>query len=563
MAPLRIPPGLVLTAGCAVFVALSLVPLWTNSPTYDEGIHLSAAFAGLTRKDYRLVLEHPPLGRRLAALPLLFQKVSLPEEPKHWTSDSYWSYSFQFLYQCGNDADTLLRSGRLAMLFWPLLLIGAAYAWALDLFGPKGALLTLVLSVFNPTLLAHGHLVTTDTAVAALMLLSLAAYQRWLVRPSSRTAIECGLMVGGAIAAKLSGLLIVVALGLHLSWRLWKILFGAAPPLPGPKLRRGLEVALMIVVVELVLWGVYGFRFRASPDPAFDLRSVIVNPAWSSRLLGFPLLPESYSFGIANLNALSALGHPTFLLGEHSLHGWPAYFLFALLVKTPVAALLLFGAAAWAWMRRRSTALPGEGVLLLAATLLLAVSSLSHLQIGIRHILPIFGFLAVLAGGLFAGLPRFRDSIAAGLLATLVIGVLAASPSYLAYFNLPSRLFAAPHRMLVDSNLDWGQDLSRLKKYMESNRIATVKLGYFGSASPRHLRLDHQRLPALNLYSQHEPEWRAAAGFAPGDVVAVSATCYAGAYLEHPDFYRRALGHLQPEAVLGGSILVYRIPERR
>ena len=319
----------------------------------------------------------------------------------------------------------------------------------------------------------------------------------------------------------------------------------------------------MIVAAGLVLWGVYGLRYRGCAEPSFDLKSVVVSSGWSNPVLALPFLPESYSHGIANLSALATQGHNTFLLGRHSMTGWLGYFPFALLVKTPVPALVLFGAAAWAWVRRRARAAAGEGAILLATILFLAVASTSRLQIGIRHILPVYGFLAVLAGGLFLGVPRFRDSLAAALSATLAIGVVAAAPSYIAYFNLPSKLFADPHQMLVDSNLDWGQDLSRLKKYMDRQGIPTIKLAYFGSDSPRRLRLNHQRLPSLNLYAQHEPEWVASTALSPGDVVAVSATSFAGCYLDTPDLYRRALGHLKPDAVLGGSILVYRIPERR
>jgi hypothetical protein len=568
----RIRPAAILATGCLLFAALSAWALSGESCTYDEGIHLSSAYAGLTRRDFRLVVEHPPLGRRLAAIPLLFMKVRLPAEPEHWRPDTYWAYAFQFLYQCGNDPDDLLRAGRWAMLFWPLLLIGAVYAWSLELYGPKGGLLTLALTVFNPTLLAHGHLVTTDTAVSALMVLSLAGFQRWMAKPGVRTALACGVLIGGTLAAKLSGVLILVILGFMLGWRLWGIFLGAAAPLPGPKFRRSLETALMGVTAALVLWGAYGFRYKASDDPSFDMTHVVrsESPVGGAArlLLESHLVPEAYAYGFADLNAHAAMGHETFLLGFHSKHGWIGYFPFALLVKTPFPALLLYGWAILAWARRRPSGTGAEDSLPAAAAIFLMIAMTGSLQIGIRHILPVLGFLAVLAGGISGNsepnpFRRRRENSLAALAGLAASGVLVASPYYLAYFNFPSCVFLEPQEMLVDSNLDWGQDLGRLKRFMDREGIDSLKLGYFGGDSPRRLDLKHERLPARNLYSDREPEWRAATGVRPGDYVAVSATSYSGTYLEDTEYYRRLLGDLKPTKIIGGSILLFRIPEGR
>jgi hypothetical protein len=192
------------------------------------------------------------------------------------------------------------------------------------------------------------------------------------------------------------------------------------------------------------------------------------------------------------------------------------------------------------------------------------------MNIGIRHILPVHPFMLILAGGVAgvdAAAPwiRWKAGAVSGLVGTAVAGCLWAAPYFLAYFNLPSRAIAAPRFLLTDSNLDWGQDLGRLKKYMDRHGIPEVKLAYHGSASPRHLQLRHQVLPGLTWFTQyvrHEPEWKPAADLKSGDYVAISATSLVGLVLHDKDFYLRSYGELEPVAEIGGSILLYRIPDQ-
>jgi hypothetical protein len=165
--------------------------------------------------------------------------------------------------------------------------------------------------------------------------------------------------------------------------------------------------------------------------------------------------------------------------------------------------------------------------------------------------------LMILAGGA-ARMVR-RKAWLYVLLAGAISSGLLAAPHFLAYFNLPSTVIFERHEMLVESNLDWGQDLPGLKRWMDDNGVEEVKLAYFGSASPAHYGIRHQRLPGYNVYSSFEKEWPPARGVESGDWVAISATNLRGLYLSRKDAYERFLAE-EPVAAIGHSILIYRIP---
>jgi hypothetical protein len=254
-----------------------------------------------------------------------------------------------------------------------------------------------------------------------------------------------------------------------------------------------------------------------------------------------------------------------FAFGRVSESGWWWYFPAALFVKMPVPTLVLFGLGLWSFARRD----PGRGIhdehLLVPVVFFWILALQSHINIGIRHIYPTIPFLCVLAGAV--ELPRWMVPSRAGasavvlsLLSLTIVDIVASSPTHLAYFNAPARWIWSREAMLVDSNLDWGQDLGRLKSEVDRRGISRLKLAYFGTGSPRSLGLKHEVLAGSSLYVGREKEWRRARTLEPGDWVAVSATLYAGIFPDRPDLYRSLLGSLVPEARIGHSILLYHLP---
>jgi hypothetical protein len=575
------PPALLLGLSGGLFVVLSLWAMAGESSTFDEGVHLAAGYSYLDARDFRMNPEHPPLSKILSAIPLLFQSIRWPKDKDSWRSANEAIFEYQLLYQSGNDPGRMLFWGRLPTLFWALVLLSTTYAVSREFFGPRGGLLSLVLATFSPDLLAHGHLVTTDVAVTALMLLSLVAFWKFLGTPTIPWGLAAGVLLGGALGAKYSAVLLVPILGLVAVGRLLKTRMsgraaGSREGGPGGAparrwLRWGVCLGLFGFAAVATIWGLYGFRYGFSKDGTYEysIRMGESSSGLSSRAMSWAselrALPAAYLYGLAGVQEHSAGGHPAYALGRHSATGWWWYFPFAFLVKMPAAALVLLGWGIATAVRKGG----GKGIpvdLLLTPVIVYGVLAVaSHLNIGVRHLLPMYPLLFILAGGVDLSLAErpgaaWPRRLVLGLAGLVVAGTLASAPFFLAYFNVPSRLLFDRHEMLVDSNLDWGQDLGRLKAYLDQNGIPRVKLAYFGDASPRQVGLDHEVLPGNHSYSNYEPEWKPAREIGPGDVVAISASSLVGVGLPDPDVYRRAVRGLTPLAVVGHSILVYRIP---
>lgn len=573
----KLPSLILLSVVIAAFLCLSLVEMSGDSCTYDEGAHLAAGYGYAALQDYRLNPEHPPLAKILAAFPLLGQSFQFPMG-EDWVKADQYPLGFRFLYQSGNDSDRLLMWARLPTLLWGVVLLVAIYALSMELFGRPAALLSLLLAAFCPTILGHSHLVTTDVIVAVFVLLILVAFRNYVRNSGWRWAIYTGLLLGGALASKYSALMLVPLL---IAWATISTIKrhmdrqqsdGGEPPQqnrPGPLVRMAQGTGIMLLAIT-VLWGVYAFRYAPTLDDSFSF-------SWDDRRLkrdvvgrcillarDRQLLPESYLAGFWNVVSHSRAGHRAYALGEYSSVGWWWYFPFAFAVKAPLPTLILVGWGLWASVRCFRAGLH-QGLFLVPPLVLYGFAVLkSNINIGERHLLPLYPLLFVLAGSILVagiqGSGPIKRRYLAGILVALSVGdCLLSAPHFLSYFNLPARL-VRKDRLLADSSLDWGQDLRRLKRYMEEQGIGSVKLSYYGVASPRQAGLTHQALPGVAEYLRHEPEWARVDDWSPGDVVAVSARNYRGVILKDRHYYLRRFGDLKPIARVGDSILVFRIP---
>jgi hypothetical protein len=313
----------------------------------------------------------------------------------------------------------------------------------------------------------------------------------------------------------------------------------------------------------LVVWASYGFHARLSPDPA--VRAELVRPlesaqpgllqgavAWAGRAR---IVPEDYARGLLFVSEHSA-ARPTFLLGERRDSGFPSYFAVTFLLKTPIPLLLLTALALV-----RAPLLPRRDAWLvwLPVAVYLTATATRGLQIGQRHLLPIYPFLFLAAGEAAAALWAWRAPKGAWLAGALGLwyagGTLLQHPHHLAYFNELAGGPANGWRLLVDSNLDWGQDLKRLGEWTRANHVGKLKLSYFGSADPGYYGIESEALPGYT--SPHAA--RVTREIRPGDTVAVSATNLQGVYLEPQDRpLMERLRALRPVARIGYSIFVYR-----
>ncbi len=555
--------SLVLVAAIGVQVVLSLPVLRGSSATFDEGAHLPAGYTHLALGDHRLNPEQPPLVKLLAALPLLVAAPALHLDDVAWREARQWEFGRRFLYRW-NDADRLLFLGRLPIVGLASCLLLAVYLEARRRFGPRTAAAAVALAALSPDVLAHGTIVTTDLGFALFFFLAVTAFVRCLERTTAPRLLLAGLFTGAAFATKFSAPILVVVLGLL---ALFSVL---AAEDRGARLLRAVGLLVGVGAITLgVLWASYGFRHALSPDPAARAagRVALDAPAISPLLRAVAavgdagLVPEDYARGLVFVLTHSA-ARSTFLMGELSDRGFPQYFLMTFLLKTPLPLLLL---TALALARAPRLARRDALAVWLPVVAYVALTFTRGLQIGHRHLLPIYPFLFLAAGEAAGGLASGRGPSARrlpiGLALVVALGVwygagtLRVQPIPLAYFNELAGGPANGWRLLVDSNLDWGQDLKRLARWMRENQVPRLKLSYFGSADPAYYGIDAVALPGYR--APHAA--RLTREIAPGDVLAVSVTNLQGVYLDAED--RRLMARirtLSPIGRAGWSIRVYR-----
>jgi hypothetical protein len=553
------PLGLV-AAAVALQAGLSVHAMRGNSATFDEGTHLPAGYTHLALGDHRLNPEQPPLVKLLAAAPLVLVGPQMHATDVSWTEARQWEFGRRFLYRW-NDADRLLFLGRLPVVALASCLVVAVFLAARGRFGLPAAAAAALLAALSPDVLAHGALVTTDLGFALLFFLAVVAFERLQQRASAGRLFVAGLATAAAFATKFSApilLPVFVLLGLR------EALVEAPAGERRARLFRLAQQLGAIGAVALVgVWAVYGFRAPLSPDPA--VRAELARPLASAhsgvldRAVAFAgrtrLVPEDYARGLLFVTEHSA-ARPTFLLGERRDRGFPHYFATSFLLKTPLPLLLLiaFALARAPRLRRREAAL-----VWIPVVVYLAATATRGLQIGHRHLLPIYPFLFLAAGEAAAAMRAWRAPKGAAIAAALALwyagGTLVQHPHHLAYFNEIAGGSRNGWRLLVDSNLDWGQDLKRLAEWLRANPAPGLKLSYFGSADPAYYGIVSEALPGYT--APHAA--RITREIRPGDFLAVSATNLQGVYLEPDD---RALMErvraLRPLARIGFSIFVYR-----
>ncbi|HYO76460.1 MAG TPA: glycosyltransferase family 39 protein, partial [Thermoanaerobaculia bacterium] len=419
------------------------------------------------------------------------------------------------------------RSRRGNLLFLIAAVVGV-FLWAIQLAGPAVALIAAAIFASLPAVLAHAGVATTDTAGVAAFALSMAAMHYWLEVPSWRRTFLLAAAIGVGLVSKFSFPLFfaIGAVVMMLARRRFPLGRGA--------------VAHLLAFV--IVWGVYGWEHRrlARTDPrmAEAVTSFFGTPTVAERVR----LPASRFFaGLFAVQLHNREGHGAFLLGELRTDGWWYYFPVAVAVKTPLPALALAAAGIFLSIRRRA----GLNHIALIAAALLASTMTSRINIGVRHVLPLYAPMAILASYAVVELCRARYGrfIAAALCAWLAIGSALAHPDYLPWMNALAG--NRPQQVLLDSNFDWGQDIYRLTVECRKRGIHHLNANLFGTA-------DYNRLgmPTTGPIDPHtaSPGWYA---LSEGHVVA--------AQVHDPSAYRWLTEHYRFDRV-GKTIRLYRVP---
>jgi tetratricopeptide (TPR) repeat protein len=448
-------------------------------------------------------------------------------------------------------------AARFMALLWGVVLGVLLFLWAKEWLGFVPAVLALAFYTIEPNIGAHSQLVTTD--VAATCLIFGAVYFLW--RTARRPVITnvAGLVLSTSLAfvAKFSGILLIPILAILL---LAAVL---AKSRVDARLSAGI-LALTVVSVFATIWLSYDFRyepslarswlFRVHELPEIRARvPVLANVVeWVD---GRRLLPNAFSEGFLLSQGTARLS--AYLDGEVSSKGWPEYFLVAFLVKTPATMILFFLTGIVLMVRRRGTSLLDTAFIALPIIIFMGFAAASRINIGLRHILPVYPFVILIAAVGAREVLAWYKPIGRYVFATLMAAWMAmfvlVYPDLLTFFNLPAGGPSKGLNYLADSNLDWGQDLKSLKLWLDEKNIDRINLAYFGTADPSYYDIECTHLPGAPFFASESVTRPDLPGY-----VAISATILSGVYLEPPWrlFYRGFLNQ-EPVAVIGNSIRVY------
>ncbi|MGA2441768.1 MAG: hypothetical protein ABSH08_12485 [Tepidisphaeraceae bacterium] len=604
-------------AACAglltAFWAIASSAWLGKSAAFDEPFHFIGAWVQTHYGDFRCNPEDPPLWKYYVAA-----GTSKNDLPMDWQSP-LWNrmldsipaasvlYSDKLLYQSpGIDADKLLRAAHQRMVLLGVALGAAIAWWAWRLRGPLAAVVATAAFCFDPNFLAHSPIIKNDVPITLVFLLLMGAI--WLLGQRA-TPLRCAavvLLAGVALTTKFSGLLAIPVLAIALVCRSvinrpWPFLNWTLPTR-----RRRFSASLGLLVASILfgyfaIWACYGFRFGPSSDPSvkFDFKQPILDIAENEMQLRqdpvpaavsnaqlaqwvdqwkpdaivrigkvvneHHLLPQAWLFGFLYTYGTS-LARRAFLCGQIRVQGWWYYFPLAMLFKTPLATLigLMLAVAFWIGSARRSAEARDRWAvcaLVVAPIFYLTVAMRGNLNIGLRHVFPVYPFLFISLGIMAAQAhrrsPKLTRVVLVLLFAGLIAETVAAYPDYLPFFNVAAGGSRGGLRLLSDSNLDWGQDLPALARWQREHPDRQLYLCQFALPDPRYYGIHYVSMPGAYLEQEDE---KATSGLPP--VYAISAVALQGTYMPpelQRDIYDRFL-KTKPFEVLDGTIYLFNPP---
>jgi len=560
-----------------------------HSPTHAEPAFLASGLSHWKHGGFELYRVNPPLVRMIAAVPSVV--VGAAEDWSRIEHDPGSRPEFpvgeDFTRVNGARTIWLIQLGRWFCLPFSLLGAYVAWCWARDLYGPMGGRITLLLYVLEPNLLGHGELLTTDAACTSLVLAAGYTFWKWLRVPTWAQAGLAGAVLALVLLTKFSGLpLLGLWPVLWLGWR-WSC--------PNPmRCRDSAETststmsgsppaAQLLFLLSIAFFGVnagYGFQGTGTRLGDFQFVSQALAGSRDSNGTGnrfrggwlaeIPVpLPRDAVLGIdSQKKDFEEYGRKSFLHGSWKESGWWYYYLYGLLVKVPEGTLGLLGIAGLMSVFGRGRIARRDEFVLIAPVVVLAalVSSQPGMNLHHRYVLPCIGLLMVFAGRVAILLEMRRSDCRiaiAFLLVAAVAGSIASYPHHLSYFN---SLVGGPrfgHRHMLESNVDWGQDLLRLQDwYLANGRPRPFYVDYSGMVNPRWLGIQFDPVPrshddrislrAAGVSVEPRPGWYAISVNRQENCENYGLPANAYAWLKD----------LAPVASAGYSIRIYRVTER-
>ena len=475
----------------AIGVARILLTYQVFTQTFDEPFHIACGMRWI-QGAFTHCLEHPPLARIATAIGPYLNGLRLNgiEERKD-EGNAILESRNAYVYN--------LTLARLGILPFFVLASTLVWLWARRLFNDFAAAVAVLLFTSLPPVLAHSGLATTDMALTACFSGALYALTLWLRTPNIFNSVIFGFSLGLALLSKFSTFLFFPSCVLIVVFSLWLV---EKPILRTHALfqRWTKPLAISLLLASFVVCAGYRFIFAPITSPEFRPHRVLRMTgidgilsenskvrAFAYALLELPVPAVSLiRDGVFEVADHNTQGHPSYLLGQRGTQGWWYFFPVVLAVKTPIAFLLLIILGIACLLRTWKEGNSWECLVpLLCAVTLLIVVMPSRINLGVRHVLAIYPLLAIIAGygaaTFFLSGATWLRAVVAALLLWHSVSSASVHPDYLAYFNELAR--GKPQSILVDSDLDWGQDLGRLIGQLKRLHIMQeVKLAYFGSA---------------------------------------------------------------------------------
>nr|AQS32858.1 hypothetical protein [uncultured bacterium] len=584
---------------------LAITSVWNDSPVVDEIPHIGAGYSYITKGDHRLNPEHPPLAKDLAGISLKI--AGIRDEAafisKFWQEDTngQWEFGRKLIFGSGNDAIRLIRFAKIPQLIFFILCAILIFVWTRKIYGYLAALIALFLFSFSPTVLAHSRFVTTDMPALFGTLIGTYFFIHYLEKPTGRNLWLTGIIFGIAQLTKYSVFLLVpFFLGLAILYAFLNY--------PKSKIFNSLYIirnTIFIIAIGyiFVVWPVYCFHtWNYQPElqhshtqellQSYGHRSLADTVVYFSNKPVIRGLTE-YGLGLLMVTQRQAGGNTTYFMGEVRNWSWPQYFPIVYFLKEPLpfwlllTAVFLYSSAKMKfsifnfqfskikdWFRDHFT----ELTMILWLVLYWYTSIRSNLNIGVRHLLPVYGFTFILLAGQLNKIiqnvkckdqndnvkskiinPTHKFYILIFTLLILfgwyLIENLRVYPYYLTYFNQIAGGPSGGYRYVVDSNLDWGQDLKRLADWVEKNNVQKIYFDYFGWADQNYYLGDKMVWIQAGQFKNREDFLQQ---YPEGGHIAVSASFYMGSR-EKPETSYAWLDGYKPLTIIGNSIFVWYI----
>ena len=486
----------------------------TKSPTFDEPQHLTAGYSYWVANDFRLDPENGNLPARWAALPLLWSHpnfVSLND--RGWQRADEGRTGHQFFYEVGNDPDQILGQARMMMSIFGAALCLLIFRCAREFFGVVGGLLAESVAAFDPNFLANSPLVASDVPAAFFFTAAVWTSWRLLQTISPATLTIAALSLSGLFLTKFSAPIVLPVVGMMsilqiLSQRQISVRFGRFRIELTRRLQKICAITaswiILAATVFFAIWLAFSFRYSAwtnndstHENTKWHWNYLVEDGGTFEGAVSFArthhVLPEGYLYGLAYVHK-HQIDRSAFLDNEWSIVGFSSFFPRAFIYKTPLSFLCLLALALYAVIAsRRSWKIENLVHPLWAFGFVYgAFAVTAQLNIGHRHILPIYPALFIGCGAVVYLLRQNRRTIFIAAVAILFLWQIGESfairPNYLAYFNEVAGGPARGYEHLVDSSVDWGQDLPALKRWLDAHPAIVdgkpLYLAYFGTADP-------------------------------------------------------------------------------